>query len=113
MQFYKYKLKFVYPIHIRNGKLYTSDITINADTIFSPMCIQLCKMYGKKSISDFVKHVRDNKLVISDAMPYYKDDYYIRKPILPSFCENITNEMEEKPEKIIKKLNNKKMINLV
>ena len=100
MKYVMYKLTFPNGIHIGNGKLSSSDITVHSDTLFSAMCIETLNIGGEKMLSDFVNMAKNNKLVISDALPYILDTIYIPKPM----CRIRGEEQDAVLKKELKKL---------
>lgn len=116
MDYYIYELKFITPVHIGTGKLSSTDNVINADTIFSALCIQQNKMFGEDTVEEIVNWAKEGNFLISDAMPYIdknKDNkkeknLYIRKPLLDKLDSNEKDNMLDN----IKKIKKIKFINI-
>ena len=54
MKYLMYKLTFPNGIHIVNGRLSSSDITIHSDTLFSAMCIEALNIGGEEMLNRVV-----------------------------------------------------------
>lgn len=76
-----YKLKFSDGIHIGSGSLSSSDITVHADTLFSAICIEALNTGGEDMLMLVVEAAKNDKLLLSDALPYIDDTLYFPKPI--------------------------------
>ncbi|MBZ4670135.1 MAG: CRISPR-associated protein Csm4 family [Oscillospiraceae bacterium] len=109
MNFSVLKLKFSTPLHIGESKsarsLDTSVMTLCADTLFSALCHTAFAEEGESGIKKLYELATQNRLRISDAMPYFNDGengdedrLYIPKPIMP-FDESIL-ENRKKMKKI-------------
>ncbi len=83
MKYSIYKLCFKAPVHFGHGRLSGSVNTFFADTLFSALCKEALELYGDNGAEKMYKLVKDGQLVISDAMPYCGETYYIPKPIAP------------------------------
>ena len=84
MRYTIYKLSFPNGIHIGTGNLSSTEKVIHSDTLFSAMCIEALNMGGEEKLNRFVQMAKDNKLRISDAMPYIGDTIYLPKPMIRS-----------------------------
>ena len=82
MRYTIYKLSFPNGIHIGTGNLSSTEKVIHSDTLFSAMCIEALNMGGEEKLNRFVQMAKDNKLRISDAMPYIGDTIYLPKPMI-------------------------------
>ena len=82
MNYEIFKLRFQTGVHIGNGKLADAEATIMADTLFSALCNEAVMLYGDEGVQKLASYVIDNKLRITDAMPVFKDTYYIPKPMV-------------------------------
>ena len=82
MRYTIYKLSFPNGIHIGTGNLSSTEKVIHSDTLFSAMCIEALNMGGEEELNRFVQMAKDNKLRISDAMPYIGDTIYLPKPMI-------------------------------
>ena len=78
--FKTYKLRFISPFHISSGgfALESSDAFIRSDTIFSAIC-NISRLLYDNEITE--KFLDDNSFLISSGYPYYKDEYYLPKPM--------------------------------
>ena len=93
------KMNFYTPVHFGGGNLATTDYVIHADTVFSAICCEIAKDNPEKI--ETVKNLFiEKKLLISDAMPYIQDRYYIPKP----FITIETDKGNSKLKKFSKKL---------
>ncbi|MFY9177224.1 MAG: type III-A CRISPR-associated RAMP protein Csm4 [Caldicoprobacterales bacterium] len=83
MAYSLYKLKFSTGLHIGKhvggSSLDDGSMTIHSDTLFSALCCESTKSNRIKEIYDCFEK---NRLIISDALPFYKDDLFLPKPIL-------------------------------
>ncbi|MCD8180964.1 MAG: type III-A CRISPR-associated RAMP protein Csm4 [Firmicutes bacterium] len=81
MRYKVYKLTFTSGIHIGNGTLPSSAAAIHADTLFSAMCIEALNIGGEELLDELVSNAKENRLRISDALPYIADTLYLPKPM--------------------------------
>lgn len=81
MKYQSYRMIFPVGIHLGNKLSDESMFTVLADTLFSALCQEAVK---NGSLDELVSAVKDNKLLISDAMPFIGDTYYIPKPLVKS-----------------------------
>lgn len=100
MNYKLYKLMFDNGIHIGDGTLSSSMRAIYADTLFSAMCIEVLSIGGEDLLKKFVSAAKENKLKITDAMPYIGDTMYIPKPM----CRIETGESDRTLMKEFKKM---------
>jgi CRISPR-associated protein Csm4 len=82
MEFSLYKLHFSTALHAGGKNLTDSGNTLSADTIFSALCHEELKIKGTTGIEKLVRLARDGQLLISDALPYINNEYFIPKPIV-------------------------------
>jgi CRISPR-associated protein Csm4 len=80
MDYKIYKFKFAGAVHFGKNSLDNSEYTFCADTLFSALCIEAYKL-GKEQLDMFYQYASNDKLLISDAMPYMKDIYFLPKPM--------------------------------
>lgn len=84
MQYYLYKLKFSAPVHFGNSKselsFVSSDMTFSSSTLFSALC-NICG--DDKYIERLISLVQNNKMLLSDGMPYKDEILYIPRPLFP------------------------------
>lgn len=83
-----YKLKFLSSFHIDAGTMIDgpSELFIHSDTLFSAIVSAARKFYDDSVSSKFVKN---GALVLSSAFPYYKDEFFVPKPL--NFSPNVTD----------------------
>ena len=67
--------------------------------MFSAMCIEAKKMYGADCVERLYKYADSGSLLLSDLMPYCKDDYYLPKPMVRVEKAFETNSVEKKKYK--------------
>lgn len=79
MEYIGYKLKFTTAVHFGNGKLEDSGNHPMADTVFSALCHEAVAI-GK--LDALVSSVQEDKIAISDALPYNGDVLYVPKPMM-------------------------------
>lgn len=101
MDYKIYKLYFSTGIHIGNGSLENSDFTICSDTIFSSLANEAVLM-GEKYLQTFLNIFMEDKLRISDALPFVEDKLYIPKPLLPLEVKDKGNSKDKKAFKKLK-----------
>lgn len=82
MQYLIFKLSFNTAVHFGKGRLDATEITFYADTLFSALFKEAIELEGIAFAEQLRNRVNKGELVISDAMPYCKDELYIPKPIL-------------------------------
>jgi len=98
MNYNIYKLYFKTPVHFGKGRLNTSSNTFFADTLFSAMCKEAIMLYGDKGAKMLYNMVLENKLKLSDAMPFFNDNIlFVPKPIMDIEC---SLHFERKLEKL-------------
>ncbi|MCL2610630.1 MAG: type III-A CRISPR-associated RAMP protein Csm4, partial [Defluviitaleaceae bacterium] len=102
------KLFFPNGIHLGEGDLSDFSFNLQADTLFSALCIEALNLEGEEGISKLVKLAIEGKILISDALPFIKDTLYLPKPIItiPRDGDEEKDEALNKknPRKIFKKL---------
>ena len=83
-----YKLKFETPIHFGAAeigvKLETTDFVYSSDTLFSALC---CELADSEKFAYFLDTACNGKILLSDLLPYTKDNFYLPKPILSEQIE--------------------------
>lgn len=103
MEYYLFKLKFLSHVHIGESEharsLETATEKFCADTLFSA----LCSVSNEKEIEQLYKLAKENKFLLSDAMPYYEDELYIPKPITIAKTQK-SDKNEAVDKKTLKKL---------
>ncbi|HEX2937431.1 MAG TPA: type III-A CRISPR-associated RAMP protein Csm4 [Ruminiclostridium sp.] len=105
MQHYLYKLNFTTPLHcgIDEGRgLADSRFTVHSDTIFSALCIQALHKGGENLLERLVYTFKNDKALLSDALPYRNENLFLPKPIVLRDIEH--TDADPKSRKIFKKL---------
>lgn len=82
MKYKIYRLKFSTAVHFGSGRLGGSDDVFLADRLFSAMCIEARKSCGTGGIEKLADMAKNNRLLLSDGMPYIGQTLYIPKPIM-------------------------------
>ncbi|AFH48907.1 Putative RAMP superfamily DNA repair protein [Ignavibacterium album JCM 16511] len=82
-----YKLKFQSSFHIDEGSAVDgpSETFIHSDTLFSALVSAARKFYGKEVAEKFLS---PRAVVLSSAFPYYKEEFFLPKPLY-FFPENL------------------------
>lgn len=78
MNYKIYKMIFTQGVHFGNHSLEKSEITFQADTLFSALCIEALKI---DKLDELLESVKENHLVFSDAFPYMGQEFFIPKPM--------------------------------
>lgn len=78
MNYKIYKMIFTQGVHFGEHSLEKSEITFQADTLFSALCIEALKI---DKLDELLESVKENKLVFSDAFPYMGQEFFIPKPM--------------------------------
>lgn len=78
MNYKIYKMIFTQGVHFGEHSLEKSEITFQADTLFSALCIEALKI---DKLETLLKSVKENHLVFSDAFPYMNQEFFIPKPM--------------------------------
>lgn len=103
MAYCLYRLKFSTGLHIGTDKggrsLDDGKFSIHSDTIFSALC---CESVRKGDLDKLYKGFENGSITISDALPYYGDDYFLPKPIVHTGIVN--REESQENSKMLKKL---------
>lgn len=74
-----FRLEFPYGVHFGKRALEDTDITFYADTLFSALCQEAVR---QGALNRWLELFEKNRLWISDAFPYVKQEYYLPKPIM-------------------------------
>ena len=82
MNYKIYRLNFITGVHFGKSTLTNSDFVFYADTLFSALCKEVLKLGDEAELERLFYNIRQGKLQISDGLPYYKDIYYVPKPML-------------------------------
>ena len=78
MNYKIYKMTFKQGVHFGDHSLEKSEITFQADTLFSALCIEALKI---DKLDELLESVKENHLVFSDAFPYMGQEFFIPKPM--------------------------------
>ena len=85
MNYCIFKLEFLTPVHFGASdsarSLESAGMTFCADTVFSALCHKALRAGGMDKLIDTAKR---GGLLLSDAMPFSREDFYIPKPALPA-----------------------------
>lgn len=80
------KLRFSTPLHIGDSKsarsLSTWQMNIPADTMFSALCHTALLKQGEDGIKELYRLAADDRLKISDTMPYSGKRFYLPRPLV-------------------------------
>jgi len=99
------KLKFRSPIHFgyKEKTYQLSEITASADTIFSAICNSWRLLYGSKELEEMLNaFVEGNPpFLISSSFPYYKDEFYVPKPVGVNFSKLVNDIKKAKKIKYL------------
>ena len=101
MEYSFLRLNFNTGVHFGEDALEDSSTHLRADTIFSAMCIEALEIGGEELLDKLVSFVRNGKLLLSDAFPLIKNEYYLPKPIYSVQAET---EHDSSAKKVFKKL---------
>jgi len=74
------KFLFKQPVHFGDGRLYSSNYTFDAATLFSALFIEALRL---GSSCELLNAAKNGALLISDAFPFIGDTFYLPKPMLP------------------------------
>lgn len=88
MKYVIYKLRFTAPVHFGKTALSNSECTLCSDTLFSALCSEAVGGSQDK-LDEVVNYVRNGVIKISDALPYFNDEYYLPKPYI--FIERLSD----------------------
>ncbi|MGN0707195.1 MAG: type III-A CRISPR-associated RAMP protein Csm4 [Faecalibacterium sp.] len=105
MNYYLFKLQFDTAVHFGGAdsalSLYTSEETLRADTLFSALCHEMLLRRGESGLEQLCEEVRQGRLLFSDTMPWYKETFYLPKPIVASeSAEEVPTEQRKKVKKL-------------
>ena len=81
--------------------LSTSEQTFRADTLFSALCHTALALSGSEGVEQLCQAVRQDRLRLTDAMPWRGDTLYLPKPLLPAgFDETMDTVTRKKIKKM-------------
>lgn len=81
MEYIVYKLDFPNGVHFGSGSLEESEQKCCADTLFSALYIESMK-FGEDYSERLIEYIQNNKLLLSDMLPYIGDTLYVPRPML-------------------------------
>jgi len=102
MKYVIYKLYFSTGIHIGVDSLTDGEYAINSDTIFSALCHEALKAGGTESLEKLVTLTKNSLILLSDGLPFIKDELYVPKPLKPAIIEEEGNSVQKKAFKKLK-----------
>jgi CRISPR-associated protein Csm4 len=104
MPYSLYKLHFATGLHIgtEHGGPSLDDgrMTIHSDTIFSSLCCEYAQNGGQPE--EIFQWFEDERIVISDALPFCRDEYYLPKPMI--YFKNLKQEGNPENRKAFKSI---------
>lgn len=89
-----YKLRFPYGVHFGERVLESTNNSFCADTLFSALCIEARKR-GEEEIDKLYSIIKQGKLLISDAFPYYDKEYFLPKPFIKIQSESDSSKIKK------------------
>ena len=105
MNCFLYRLRFNTPVHFGSSdsalSLYESEDHFRADTLFSALCHTALQLYGNDGFGKLPDMAKTGRLLLSDAMPWAGDAYYLPKPCHAARTER---ELPADRRKAMKKL---------
>lgn len=100
-----YQLRFNTAVHFGGSdsalSLYSSEDHFRADTLFSALCHTALQVRGPEGIEKLIGLVKQGTLLLSDAMPWVGDTFYVPKPC---YAPHTAPELPAEKRKAIKKL---------
>ncbi len=101
MNYQIYKLRFKTGVHLGGTRLEDALYQIHADTIFSALCLEYLK-YNTGLLNEFIEKFESGKLLISDALPFIANEFYVPKPMCT--VNPVRKKGDSKEKKAYKKL---------
>lgn len=89
MKYKVYKMSFQTAVHFGSGTLESGEDTFLADTLFSALCQEACKM-DASLYESLCEYAFSDQLRLSDAFPYVGDVFYLPKPMMKIVKEEKT-----------------------
>lgn len=87
------KLEFNTPVHFGNGALSDTEKTFCADTLFSALYIEALKI---GQADELYHRAKSGTLLVSDAFPYVRDEYYLPKPMIYIEPKDVGDSVQKK-----------------
>ena len=81
MEYTVYKLLFPQTVHFGRHTLESSEMTFQADRLFSALCMEAIKQ-DENTFSQLLTAVQEGRILFSDAFPYADDELFLPKPLL-------------------------------
>lgn len=105
MNYFLIELAFDTAVHFGTSdsalSLSTSEQTFRADTLFSALCHTALALSGSEGVEQLCQAVRQDRLRLTDAMPWRGDTLYLPKPLLPAgFDETMDTVTRKKIKKM-------------
>lgn len=104
MNYFLYQLEFNTAVHFGGAdsalSLYQSEDHFRADTLFSALCHTALQLDGESGLNRLLELARKGELLLSDAMPWKEEQYYLPKPIFPP---DVPPELPGEKRKLLKK----------
>lgn len=82
------KLSFSGKLHLGTGMLDSTASAFYADTLFSALCCEIVQSNDLSALTQLVEWCRSRKLILSDAMPFSEDTFFLPKPFLSLHGDN-------------------------
>ncbi len=105
MNCFLYQLRFNTAVHFGGSEsalsLYTSEDFFRADTLFSALCHTALQLHGERGLTRLLELAKNGELVLSDAMPWAGERYYLPKPY---YAAQTARELPAEKRKAMKKL---------
>lgn len=105
MNYFRFRLRFDTPVHFGTPdsalSLYDSGDHFRGDTLFSALCHMALQGNGVEGLEELLALTRAGKLLLSDAMPWAGEDYYLPKPCQAA---QASGELPPEKRKALKKL---------
>lgn len=101
MKYCMYKFHFKTAVHFGDGTLTDAGNRLMADTIFSSLCIEAVKT-AENLLNKLVEWAENDRLIISDALPFIGGCMYIPKPMIKVITEKEGDSVLKKNFKKLK-----------
>lgn len=95
MDYHICKLSFTAPCRfgpsMAGAGLEQSDVTCQADTLFSALANECVSFYGEEKLAALEQMTQSGELLLSDMLPYNKSSLFLPKPLWPA--KNTTDKI--------------------
>lgn len=102
MNYFLFKLAFDSAVHFGGAdsalSLEHSEMNFRADTLFSALCHAAISLQGEEGVQELCRQVQQGELLLSDAMPWQGEDFYLPKPLA------VSDSRAEVPSQMRKKI---------